>query len=87
MPFVQRRKKQKGALPSHNAPASFQPIKCISSKVKVESAQGEKGQRLLDEVFVDPKRVEKRAGQGEVFCTPVPEKLTIDTKNRLSIKT
>ncbi|XP_033628785.1 uncharacterized protein LOC117291264 [Asterias rubens] len=84
LPFVQRRKKQKGALPSHNAPASFQPIKCISSKVKVESAQGEKGQRLLDEVFVDPKRVEKRAGQGEVFCTPVPEKLTIDTKNRSS---
>ncbi len=85
MPFVLRRKKQKGAVPSRRLPGSFQPIKCIASKVKVESAQGEKGQRLLDEVFVDTKRVEKRAGQGEVFCTPVPEKLTINTKYRSSI--
>ena len=73
-------------MPSHNAPADFQPIKCIPSKVKVESSQGERGQRLLEKVMVDTRRrVKRRDGPGQVFCTPVPEKLTINTKNRLSI--
>ncbi|XP_038049047.1 uncharacterized protein LOC119722787 [Patiria miniata] len=88
LPSVQRRKKENAAAPTHTSkpPASLRPIKCIGSKVKVDSSQGERGQRLLEKVEMDGRQRVDRGGEGagEVFCTPVPEKLTINTKNRSS---
>ncbi|XP_022109571.1 uncharacterized protein LOC110989469 isoform X2 [Acanthaster planci] len=84
LPSVQRRKKERAAVLAKRKPApDLQPIKCISSGVKVDRSRGERGQRLLEEVAVDGRqRGNKGKGPGEVIYSPVPEKLTMNTKNR-----